>query len=318
MPLTRPRPRPVLRCGAARLTLGGALGGVRRDCSVAFSRTLRAGPGQHRIAWQRHAKAHGRTNTAETTRQHAALSHVARADAAMEKLLAEEAAEQAKEQARSKKSKKKNKAGRDEPSEAPPASAPALPLAAAPEPAVALTAAPRVVQEGGTGAEARARCDRLLETQQETEREARQEAAAEAARLALAERAREVVAWEAERAAAASKAREVVVAAAAAVAAVVEAAAAAEAEVDALERATADGGEGGCSGAAGPRSEASEVAVPDQYVCPITAEIMTDPLQHGAPISAPDNPAARLAYATTHPTEPPLFDSPSPSRTRNR
>ena len=84
------------------------------------------------------------------------------------------------------------------------------------------------------------------------------------------------MAWEAERAAAASKAREVVVAAAAAVAAVVEAAAAAEAEVDALERATADGGEGGCSGAAGPRSEASEVAVPDQYVCPITAEIMTD------------------------------------------
>ena len=94
----------------------------------------------------------------------------------------------------------------------------------------------------------------------------------------MAERAREVVAWEAERAAAASKAREVVVAAAAAVAAVVEAAAAAEAEVDALERATADGGEGGCSGAASPRSEASEVAVPDQYVCPITAEIMTDPV----------------------------------------
>jgi len=39
-----------------------------------------------------------------------------------------------------------------------------------------------------------------------------------------------------------------------------------------------DGGEGGSSGAAGP-SEASEAAeVPDDYVCPITAEIMTDPV----------------------------------------
>ena len=38
------------------------------------------------------------------------------------------------------------------------------------------------------------------------------------------------------------------------------------------------GGEGGSSGAAGP-SEASEAAeVPDDYVCPITAEIMTDPV----------------------------------------
>ena len=37
------------------------------------------------------------------------------------------------------------------------------------------------------------------------------------------------------------------------------------------------GGEGG-SGAAGP-SEASEAAeVPDEYICPITAEIMTDPV----------------------------------------
>ena len=40
----------------------------------------------------------------------------------------------------------------------------------------------------------------------------------------------------------------------------------------------ADGGEGGSSGAAGP-SEASEAAeVPDDYVCPITSEIMTDPV----------------------------------------
>ena len=37
-------------------------------------------------------------------------------------------------------------------------------------------------------------------------------------------------------------------------------------------------GEGGSSGAAGP-SEASEAAeVPDDYICPITAEIMTDPV----------------------------------------
>ena len=36
--------------------------------------------------------------------------------------------------------------------------------------------------------------------------------------------------------------------------------------------------DGGSSGAAGP-SEASEAAeVPDGYVCPITAEIMTDPV----------------------------------------
>ena len=39
-----------------------------------------------------------------------------------------------------------------------------------------------------------------------------------------------------------------------------------------------DGDEGGSSGAAGP-SEASEAAeVPDDYVCPITAEIMIDPV----------------------------------------
>ena len=273
---------------------------------VAFSRTLRAGPGQHRVARQRHAKAHGRTNTAETTRQHAAPLQVARADAAMEKLLAEEA-EQAKEQARSKKSKKKSKAGRaaaagDEPSEAPPAPAPALPLAATPEPTVsaaeraeaalraaiaggglsaleaALAVAPREVREGGVGAEARALCGRLLEAQQETEREAKQEAAVETARLAAAERAREGVAREAERVAAASEARVVAVAAAVALVAAAKAAAAAEAEADALERATVDVSEGGSSGAAGP-SEASEAEeVPDAYICPITAEIMTDPV----------------------------------------
>ena len=39
-----------------------------------------------------------------------------------------------------------------------------------------------------------------------------------------------------------------------------------------------DGGGGGGSGVAGP-SEASEAAeVPDDYICPITAEIMIDPV----------------------------------------
>eukprot|EP00964_Phaeocystis_antarctica_P077593 scaffold48181_cov63-Phaeocystis_antarctica.AAC.2 len=237
--------------------------------------------------------------------QAAQAARSARADAAMEKLLAEEEAEQAKAQASSKKSKKK-KAGcaaatGDEPSEAPPPAAPAPAPAAAPKPAASaaepakaalraaiaggrlsaleatLAAVPCQVRESGVGVEARARCDRLLEAQQEAERKARQEAAAEAARLAAVKRVREMTAEEAVRAVAASKARAVAVAAAATAAAAVEAAAAAEAKADALERATIDGGEGGGSAAAGP-SEAGEVAVPDQYMCPITADIMTDPV----------------------------------------
>ena len=87
------------------------------------------------------------------------------------------------------------------------------------------------------------------------------------------------------RAAAASRAREEAVAAAAAAAAAMKVAAAAmkvaaaaAVKADALERATTDGDDGGGSGAAGP-SEASEaVEVPDDYVCPITADIMTDPV----------------------------------------
>ena len=281
----------------------------------------------HRPA--RHAKAKGQTTAAEPIRQHATTppsaaavaphtmqaAQVARENAAMKEPLAEEAAEQAKGQARSKKSKKKNNAGHaaaaGEPSEATPAAALAPSPAATPKRAVsaaeqaeaalrasisggglsalqmALVAAPREVREGSVGAEARARCDRLLEAQQEAECEAKQEAAVEAASLAAAERAREVVAREAERVVAASQAREVAATAAATAAAAVEAAAAAEA--DALERATAGGGEGGSSGAAGP-SEASEVAVPDQYVCSITAEIMIDPV-FTVRISALDNPA---------------------------
>ena len=125
------------------------------------------------------------------------------------------------------------------------------------------------------GAEARARCDRLLEAQQEAEREAKQEAATEAARMAAAEQVRRATAQDAVRAAAVSKAREASQVAATVVA---EAVAVAAAAADALERAMADSGEGGSSGAASP-SEASEAAeVPDDYVCPITAEIMTDPV----------------------------------------
>ena len=79
----------------------------------------------------------------------------------------------------------------------------------------------------------------------------------------------------ARAAAAAAAAAEAARAAAAAAAAALEAAAA---KVDALERAMAGGGEGGGSGAAGP-SQASEAReVPDDFICPITAEIMTDPV----------------------------------------
>merc|ERR1740124_1615157 len=102
--------------------------------TVAFSRNLTAGPGQHRAARQRrphrsarHAKAQGRTTAEEPIRQHAAppqpasapvAPHTlragqaaqARADGAMKEPLTEEEAEQANEgQARSKKSEKKKK-----------------------------------------------------------------------------------------------------------------------------------------------------------------------------------------------------------------
>jgi len=274
--------------------------------TVAFSRTLTARPGQDRAARQRrphrtarHAKAQGRTTTEQPIwQQHAAppqpaatvaphhtlraeqATRTAWADGAMEEPLVEEAAEQA----RSHKSKKKNKAGRaaaaaEEPSKAPHAAASAPPPAAAPKPAAseaalrvaiaggglsaleaALAAAPRGVREGRVGTEAWAMCDRLLKAQQEAEREAKQGAAAEAARLAAA-----------VRAVAASKAREEAVAAA-------EAAAAAAAKADTLERAMADGGEGSSSGAAGPSMASEAVEVPDDYICPITAEIMTDPV----------------------------------------
>ena len=36
--------------------------------------------------------------------------------------------------------------------------------------------------------------------------------------------------------------------------------------------------EGGGSGAAGPSAASVAAAVPDEYICPITSEIMTDPV----------------------------------------
>eukprot|EP00964_Phaeocystis_antarctica_P077093 scaffold47766_cov71-Phaeocystis_antarctica.AAC.1 len=123
------------------------------------------------------------------------------------------------------------------------------------------------VREGGVGAEA----------QLEPEREAKH---VEAARMAAAGVAREAAAGAAAAlAAAAVKAREEAVSAATALAEATEVARKATAKADALELAMAEGGEGGSSGAAGPSPEASEAAeVPDDYICPITTEIMTDPV----------------------------------------
>ena len=40
----------------------------------------------------------------------------------------------------------------------------------------------------------------------------------------------------------------------------------------------AEGGEAGGSGAAGPSEASAAAEVPDEYICPITSEIMTDPV----------------------------------------
>ena len=40
----------------------------------------------------------------------------------------------------------------------------------------------------------------------------------------------------------------------------------------------AEGGEGGGSGAAGPSAASEAAEVPDEFICPITSEIMTDPV----------------------------------------
>ena len=121
-------------------------------------------------------------------------------------------------------------------------------------------------------AEAALRAARALRLQNEqAERDARREAAAEAARLAAEERVREAATREAARVAAASKAREEAEEA-------VAAATAAVAKADALERAMAEDGEGDSSGAAGPLEAGEAAEVPEDFICPITAEIMTDPV----------------------------------------
>ena len=79
-------------------------------------------------------------------------------------------------------------------------------------------------------------------------------------------------------AAAASKARDETVAAAVAPAAARKAAAAAVANADARDRATGNDGEGGSNGATGSSKASGAAEVPDDYICPITAEIMTDPV----------------------------------------
>ena len=168
----------------------------------------------------------------------------------------------------------------------------------------ALAAAPRNVREGDVGVEAQAQCNRLRQEAEceakhaeakAAELKARQEAAAEAARLAATvEQQRKVAAQqEAVRMAIESEARAAAPAAAAAAAAA-EAAEAAEAAArdrwrllstrmaaaanTFMEQTAAAGSEVGSSRAAGP-SEASEaVEVPDEFWCPITAEIMTDPV----------------------------------------
>ena len=51
-----------------------------------------------------------------------------------------------------------------------------------------------------------------------------------------------------------------------------------EVVADALEQVVAVGSEGGINGAAGPSEASEEAEVPDDYMCSITAEIMTDPV----------------------------------------
>ena len=136
---------------------------------VAARRTLTGRPDEHRAARQRrphcharHAKAQGKINTEETSRQLAAPPQPAAAAVPRAKQAARPRAEDATEepvfeeaeQARSTKSKKKGKVGRataagKEPSEAP---SPATP---APPPAIA-DGGLSALEEGGVGAEAAA------------------------------------------------------------------------------------------------------------------------------------------------------------------
>ena len=259
------------------MTLSVVLGSI---AAVAFSRTLTARPGQHRAARQRRphrparsAKAKGHTNATALMRQqpaappqpiaaaapqaalHAAqVQQAARLGVATEELLAESAVERAEAALRAATARRLQKeAERDARREAATYAA-------------SLVAAERVVQLEVAAREA-AEAETVASKAREEAEEAA-EAAAEAARLAASKRGGEMATSEARRVEAASKARKEAVEA-------VAAATVALAKADALERATADGGEGGGSGAAGPLSEAK---VPDDYMCPITAEIMTDPV----------------------------------------
>ena len=250
--------------------------------AVAFSRALMARLGQHRAARQkrphrpRHAKAKGHTSTTTLIRQQPAappqpiaaaapqaqVKQAARPDVATEELLAKSAVERAEAALRATTAWWLQKeAERDAQREA---AAEAGRLAAAERVAAREVAAREAVAVAVAVAVAAA-------SKARKEAEEAAEVAAEAARLAESERVWEVATLEAVRVAAASKAREEAVEA-------VAAAAVAVAKADALERAKADGGEGGGSGATGPSVASGAAEVPDDYVCPITAEIMTDPV----------------------------------------
>ena len=256
---------------------------------VVVSLKLTAGLGHHRAATQRRpphrgarsSKAKGRKTAAEPLHQCAAPSQPA---------------------APLMKSKRKAKVGR--------ATARGDGEVAALE--GALAAVPRNAREGGVAAEERYVGEEKLEKwrQDAAEREARQEAAAEAARLAVLEREEAKAATTSPAPApaattpSASKFRanakpwvptsdakacvrtvqpppEPAMALATAMQEVVAPPATADAlEVvaDALEQLVAVGSEGGINGAAGPSEASKEAEVPDDYMCSITAEIMTDPV----------------------------------------
>ena len=163
----------------------------------------------------------------------------------------------------------------------PPAEPPTEPLiwqhAAPPQPAAAL---PEAQQQQATQQQAAAKAARLEAS--EWVREASERLQEATVQAAAAFKAREVSEEAAAKAAAAAESAAAAAGAAAAAvasaAAAAQAAAAAVAKADALERAITDGGEGGSGEAAGP-SEVSEAAeAPDDYVCPITAASMADPL----------------------------------------
>ena len=116
----------------------------------------------------------------------------------------------------------------------------------------ALEAAPREAREGTVGIEAAARRDGLLEARRVAEEKAKREAAEEARKRAMEERARAEAATKQARAAAAKEA--------------------AATKRAAEERARSE------AAAAAKAAAAADDDVPDEYVCPITAEIMSDPV----------------------------------------